>query len=288
MKYFFLLLFYLNKLNSNNLYEIFPVKNGYYNLKTINLNITKLLGLELGKYKDINGLFFTSISLNCIYFINLNNYYYNIIAGIPYSSGNNDGQLLYSTFNNPSRLLYYQNKNQLFITEKLTGIIRIIDFNSDQVKSLYYINNEGNKELLQFESNVQTGGDFPGLDIKLSNNILYVVDTIKLYQISSIVTDNGQEIATVIEYTNLATYMDVHGYPVSANLRSCIYSVAPDEKRKVLYVSISYAKNLILQVSYFLIINNQLFNFFIFLYIKKKILRYQWILTNLMKKYQFY
>lgn len=256
MKNLILLLFQFQLLfqliQTNLLYEKFPVENGFYGLKTILLNISKPTGIEIGLYKENEGLFISSITLSCIYFINKITLNYNIIAGIPYNSGYNDGQLLYSLFSSPSRMIYDYNKNVLYITEKLTGMIRILNFNSDQVQTLYYINNNNNYEILKFQHSIQTSGDFPGLDIKLSNNILYIVDTIKLYQINSITFINGHNIGTVIEYTNLLTYMDTNGYPVSENLRSCLYSVAPDEKRKVLYVSVSYAKNVILQVFFHL------------------------------------
>ena len=246
--YFF---FFSSFIQSNLLYEIFPISNGSYKVETLSFNLTKPSGIELGYYKEQRGLFISSFSYYCIYFYTFSNLKFNLIAGIPYNSGNNNGQMLFSTFNSPSRMIYDSLRNKLFITEKQSGIIRILDFLSDQVKNLYYYNplNQQQIEILQFERSIQTGGDFPGLDIQLSNNILYIVDTIKLYSINSIVLINGQDVATLNEYNGLSSYMNINGYPVSANLRSCIYSVTPDEKRKVLYVAISYAKNVILQVS---------------------------------------
>jgi hypothetical protein len=241
------------------LYDTFPVENGEYHVNTIIKNITEPSGLALGSYKGSDGLFISSTSLLAIYFYDPLLQTYQLVAGVPYNSGNQDGQMLYSLFTSPTRLAFDQVTNRLYVTERNNGIIRVLDFNSDQVKTLYFYSTISGEDsslqsvltLLQFEHSVQLGGDFPGLDIQSSptNSMLYVVDTISLYQISSIIISDGIYIATLQKYQSLTEYMNSKGYPIDEVLRSCIYSVAPDVKRNVLYVSISYAKNVILQVS---------------------------------------
>jgi hypothetical protein len=273
---------------SRILYDTFPVENGEYHVKTIIKNITEPSGLALGYYKGSYGLFISSTSLLAIYFYDLLLQTYQLVAGVPYNNGNQDGQMLYSLFSSPTRLAFDQLTNRLYVTERNNGIIRILDFNSDQVKTLYYYSvttNEDQSEqrvltLLQFEHSVQLGGDFPGLDIQYSpsNSMLYVVDTISLYQISAItISSDGIYIATLQEYTSLVAYMNSKGYPIDEVLRSCIYSVAPDVARNVLYVSVSYAKNVILQVS----VSLRIYPFSLFLSISSILIswwfRFPWI-----------
>jgi hypothetical protein len=275
---------------SRSLYELFPVENGDYRVKTLMHNITEPSGLALGSYKGRDGLFIASTSQNAIYFSSepsssssSSSSSLQLVAGIPNNNGYQDGQMLYSLFSSPTRMAFDSKRNCLYVSERSNGLIRILDFNSDQVKTLYsYTSNalsqqqgqeqgqtmeqqqEGQGQdqemgLLQFEHSVQSGGDFPGLDLQSSSyttngNInamrLFVVDTVNLYQIASVVTIDGKEVATTVaSYSGLSDYLNHFGYPIDANLRSCIYSVAPDERRGVLYVSVSYAKNVILQVS---------------------------------------
>jgi hypothetical protein len=140
--------------------------------------------------------------------------------------------------------------NRLYVAERRSGHIRILDFPSDQTKTLLDSLTHSN---LRLQYNIQTGSTFPGMDIQISNDVMYVVDTVKLY---SIVAADGSGLgglpyagAVLTEYTSLTQYFSYKGYEFSASLRSCLYSVAPDSQRRVLYVAVSYARNVILQVS---------------------------------------
>mmetsp|Transcript_25399 Transcript_25399/g.37451 ORF Transcript_25399/g.37451 Transcript_25399/m.37451 type:complete len:769 (+) Transcript_25399:116-2422(+) len=230
------------------LYEEFPVEGGHYSVGTVSRNISQPAGVEVGYFKGTYGCFVSSLSLQAIYFINAVTQQHNIVAGTPFTAGNLDGQLLFSTFSLPTRMAYDESNNRLFVTEKRSGLIRVLDFPSDQTRTMTtYVS--GYQEVVQFQKNVQSGGYFPGLDVQISGDVLYVVDTVQLYAITSTNGLRGvMENAIVTVYTSLSDYLSINGYPLSANLRSCIYSVAPDEKRKVLYVAISFAKNVILQV----------------------------------------
>lgn len=238
---------------SRSLYDVFPARNGEYRVRTVVKNITEPSGVALGYYKGVYGVFISSTFQLAIYFYNDQQSTSQLVAGVPFNSGSQDGQMLYSTFSGPTRMAFDQSLNRLFVTDRTSGYIRILDFNSDQVQTLYSLNENNQLSILLFERSIQTGGDFPGLDIQISNSFLYIVDTVNLYQ-GSIQIRDGVNVATIQKYTSLSQYMNIHGYPIDENLRSCVYSVAPDERRKVLYVSISYAKNVILKVSSDLIV----------------------------------
>lgn len=233
-------------LSSRQLFETFPVTGGEYVVSTINGNISNPSGVEMGYYKGKYGCFVTSPKLQAIYFVDITTYTHALVAGTPYISGSFDGQLLHSTFEGPTRMAYDATNLRLFVTERKSGLVRVLDFVSDQTKALVSPDNS----IIRFERTVQSSSIFPGLDIQISGSNLFVVDTLKLYSISS-ASSNLNDIsngAVVKEYTSLTDYFNMNAYPISATLRSCIYSVAPDEKRKVLYVGVSYAKNVILRV----------------------------------------
>jgi hypothetical protein len=146
-------------------------------------------------------------------------------------------------------MAYDFKNNRMYVAERRSGNIRILDFPSDQTKTLV---NSATQENLRLQYNIQTGSTYPGMDLQIGDNILYAVDTVKLY---SIVAADGSGLANLpyqgavlTEYTSLAQFFAYKGYEASASLRSCIYSVAPDTRRGVLYVAVSYARNVILQV----------------------------------------
>ena len=241
-----LLVLCIKYLASRELYEKFPVSGGEFSVSTLSNEINHPSGIENGYYKGKYGCFVSSFTLQAIYFINLRSYSHILVAGTLYSGGSSDGQLLHSTFLGPSRMAYDHSNSRLFIAERGSGLLRVLDFNADQTKTVFTTNAES----VKFEKRVQASSSFPGLDVQLSGQTLYVVDTIKLYAVTSASGDlkNIVSNAVVREYTSLSEYFNVNGYPLSANARSCVYSVAPDDKRKVLYVAISFAKNVLLKV----------------------------------------
>jgi hypothetical protein len=231
---------------SRQLYETFPVEGGDYVVSTINGNISNPSGVEMGNYKGVYGCFVSSSKLQAIYFIDATTNSHTLVAGTPYIGGSSDGQLLHSTFNGPTRMAYDSANLRLFVAERRSGQLRMLDFSSDQTKTLL----SPEYSVIRFERTVQSSSIFPGLDVQISGHVLFVVDTLKLYSVSSASGDlkDITSGAVVSEYTSLTDYFNINGYPISATLRSCIYSVAPDEKRRVLYVAVSYAKNVILRV----------------------------------------
>lgn len=231
------------------LYSTFPVEGGHYSVDTLSRNITKPSGVEAGYFKGHYGLFVSSTVMNTISFFHHRTFERTLVAGVPNTSGSHDAQLLYSQFDGPSRMAYDFKNNRLYVAERNSGYVRILDFPSDQTKTLQNVATEGN---LRLQHNIQTGGIYPGMDLQISNGVLYAVDTLKLYAIVD-ADGNGLENlpyqgATLTEYTGLTQYFANKGYEFSESVRSCVYSVAPDSQRRVLYVTVSNARNVILQV----------------------------------------
>jgi hypothetical protein len=232
-----------------NLYSQFPVQGGHYSVDTVSNNITKPSGVEAGYFKGQYGLFISSTALYTISFLHYRTFERTLVAGIPNTYGSQNAQLLYSLFASPTRMAYDLKNNRLYVAERRSGNIRILDFPSDQTKTLQ---NSATQENVRLQYNIQTGSTFPGMDLQIGDDVLYVVDTVKLYAITA--SDGSglaglpYEGAVLTEYTGLTQYFANKGYEFSASLRSCIYSVAPDTARGVLYVTVSYERNVILQV----------------------------------------
>jgi hypothetical protein len=232
-----------------SLYSTFPVEGGHYSVDTLSNNITKPSGVEAGYFKGHYGLFISSTVMYTISFFHYRTFERTLVAGVPNTYGSHNAQLLYSLFASPTRMAYDFQNNRLYVAERRSGNIRILDFPSDQTKTLQ---NANTGENMRLQYNIQTGSTFPGMDLQIGDNVLYAVDTVKLYAITAA---DGSGLAglpyagaVLTEYTGLTQYFTYSGYEFSASLRSCIYSVAPDTKRGVLYVTVSYARNVILQV----------------------------------------
>lgn len=232
-----------------SLYAEFPVEGGHYSVDTISSNITKPSGVEVGYFKGHYGIFVSSTVMYTISFFHYRTFERTLVAGVPNTYGSYDAQLLYSLFAGPTRMAYDYENNRLYVAERRSGNIRILDFPSDQTKTLQ---DAATQQSLRLQNNIQTGSTYPGMDLQISDNVLYAVDTVKLY---AIVAADGSGLAglpyqgaVLTEYTGLTQYFTNKGYANSASLRSCLYSVAPDPQRRVLYVGVSYARNVILQV----------------------------------------
>ena len=233
---------------NRRLYPVFPVQGGNYSVDTISRNVSGPSGIEVGYFKGHYGLFVSSMSMFTISFLHYLTFERTLVAGTPNVQGGYDAQLLYSMFECPSRMAYDTNNNRLFVSERKSGNIRILDFPSDQTKTLFY---SETKEKVTFLRNIQMG-TFPGMDLQIGDDVLYVVDTVKLY---SVVASDGSGLsglpysgAVVTEYSGFTTYLSSKGYEFSATSGSFIYSVTPDTSREMLYVTVSFARNVILQV----------------------------------------
>ena len=248
----------LEETRIRSLYSTFPVEGGHYSVDTVSNNITKPAGVEAGYYKGQYGLFISSTMMYTISFFHYRTFERTLVAGVPNTYGSHDAQLLYSLFASPTRMAYDFKNNRLFVAERRSGNIRIVDFPSDQTRTLQNAETQAN---IQLQYNLQTGSTYPGLDLQIAGDVLYAVDTVKLYSLTSA---DGSGLAglpysgaVLTEHTALTQYFDYNGYEMSASLRSCVYSVAPDTQKGVLYVAVSYARNVILQVRHalFLCIN---------------------------------
>ena len=212
MKYFcFLFVVGLSCLNISSSYDTYPVGavTGQYVVSNP-WNITRPIGLESGKFRESNGLFVTSIETNCIYFMSTFNQEPILVSGIPFQSQSSDGQLYYATYNEPTRIAFDMLYNRLYVAERGTGYIRVVNFDSNQVGTMTDMASK--RVTFQHEQQSQI---YAGLDIQLSNNYLFVSDSSHVYSISGSGNDlsNVQFNAVVRQYTAIDDYFEAHGYP---------------------------------------------------------------------------
>eukprot|EP01041_Mallomonas_annulata_P002527 gene2527-4914_t len=221
------------------------MNDGKFIVETIATDIQPS-AIENGFFRDKAGWFISSSHVDNILFLDKLTFKLSLVAGVPHISTSTDGQLLFATFSDPTRMAYDVNSNILFVAERNTGYVRVVDFNSDVVKTMSKSNND---EYVVFSYGFQDADIFPSLDIQISGDFIYVTDTLKLYSITS---SNGiagvSHGAVVTEYTALSSFFNAFGFPIVSNSRSCVYGIAPDATRQVIYVAITNAKNVIVAV----------------------------------------
>ena len=226
--------------------ELYPnYPNGkIYDLQTT-FSVDNPTGVAFGFYRDEYGTFVSTSFEDCIYFVN---YYTNgvlLAAGTPNNPGTEDGQFNFARFNDPSRMAYDLESGHLYVADKKYGRIRILSFSDEQVTTM----RSSDGEIVTFAFNVQSGGVFPGMDVQIAGNRIFVTDTLSLYSVSSSSGLAGlADSAVVTKYDSLTNYMSIHNYPFTETQSPYVYSACPDEARDLLYVVISFSKNVILSV----------------------------------------
>ena len=205
-------------------------------------------GISHGIYRGKSGWFISSFKSDTISFFERESQRLTLLAGIPYSSTSADGQFLFSSFSDPTRISYDSISNILFVAERTTGYIRMLDMASETVKTVCrYYNDELQK--LVFGNGLQESGVFPGIDVQFYGDFLYITDSLKVYSVTSSRGLAGLDTeAVVTEYTSLTEYFSNYGFPIQSTFRVYVYGVAPDPDRRRLYVSVSNAKNVLLAI----------------------------------------
>lgn len=208
------------------------------------------VGMVQGVYQGRAGVFVSSLDYNTIFFVEFDSYAVHLVAGVHDKGGGADGSFAQATFSGPSRMCYDETFKFLYVGDKKSGHIRVLYMTSKWV--LHVTNWRGTR--IQFNYGVQNTGIFPGFDLQINGNFMYVTDTLKLYSITS---DMGRGVkgrgnipnaAEITEYASLTAYMLIQNYPQLQQQPSYVYSAAPDGARGLIYVSVSFAKNVVLAV----------------------------------------
>lgn len=225
-----------------------PVSSQYQEVVHTVADIEDPVGLAYGVFNGDSGLFVSSFSLHDVFFFTheqLSKYspvHHPALTRIV-SGGQNDvnidGSFDTASFADPSRMDYDEERNVLYVASRLTMTIREVDFNSKVVSTIS--DNSGTE--LMFSLSDSHFSDFPGLDIQLSNSeLMFVANSKEVFKI----TRDGS-VYQKIKFDSVDEYLKYKDYPYSA----CnIYSVAPDNRNKILYITVSEAKNVILRVPF--------------------------------------
>lgn len=234
-----------------------------FEVKTINYNITGPTGIDRGYYQGNSGCFIASVEQSSIYFIRDGFEDFTLVAGIPFQPGSKDGQMKYATFAAPLRIAYDKTYDRLFIIEKQSGYLRIINLKSDQVETLMTpadpTTSTSSYSKHSFMPSYQTEIMFPLYDIKVSSSsIIYLTNSDSVFSISlnhnsleyyMVNTSATSDLYYIYTYNNVQNYFISHNYPMNDLVSRCyIYSISPDSSRDVLYISVAYAINVILSV----------------------------------------
>lgn len=212
---------------------------------TTSFEVDTPTGVAIGFFRDEYGTFVSSSSRDCIFFVDYYTKGVILAAGTIDNPGNIDGQLTSARFNDPTRMAYDQDGGRLYVADKKTGNIRIVTFADEQVTTM----RKASGDIVTFAFGVQSGGVFPGMDVQLAGSRLFVTDTESLYSVTSSSGLSGlATTAVVTKYESLTNYMSVHNYPHTSSQSSYVYSACPDIARSVVYVAISFSKNVILSV----------------------------------------
>jgi hypothetical protein len=220
-----------------------------YGVETL-FNVRYPVGMVQGVYEGAAGVFVSSLDSSSIFFVEFDTYLVHVVAGVLDQVGDEDGPFVEATFSGPSRMCYDTTYGFLYVGDKRTGHIRVLYMSSSWV--LHMTDWKGVP--IKFNYEVQTTGIFPGFDLQINGKYMYITDTLKLYSVTS---DMGRGVkgrgnipnaAEVTQYASLNTYMEMHSYPQLQAQSSFVYSAAPDGGRSLIYVSVSFAKNVVLAI----------------------------------------
>jgi hypothetical protein len=202
-------------------------------------------GVAIGFFKNEYGTFVSSAAHDCIFFVDYYTKGVLLAAGMIDTPGIVDGQLNFARFSDPTRMAYDLDFGRLYVADKKTGRVRILTFSDEKVTTM----KTASGDIVTFAFGVQSGGVFPGMDVQIAGQNLFVTDTESLYKVTSSSglagLANG---AVVTKYESLTNYMALHSYPHTATQSSYVYSACPDIARGLLYVAISFSKNVILSI----------------------------------------
>lgn len=207
------------------------------------------VGVTYGSFEGKSGLFVSSFSLHDVFFFSseqLSRYspvhhfaLTRIVAG-GYNNVNIDGSFDVASFADPSRMAYDHSESILYVASRLSMTVRSVNFGARMAGTL----SDASGTPLDFSlAGASQYSDFPGMDVQFSNSDLLFVTNSK--QVFKVVRSQNSFVKT--EYESLSNYLQYKKYPYS----TCnIYSIAPDNRNKILYVTVSEAKNVILGVPF--------------------------------------
>lgn len=217
------------------------------------------VGIAVGEYLDVKGLFVSSYQMNAISFISLQHYGHTkemeteTISGGVYNI-DSDGDINTASYAEPTRLSYDKECKMLFVACNRNKVIRVLNFKDNTVSTLQTDQND----IVTFESSGLYQLSLPGFDIQsVAGDSLYVTDMTQLHRVVSTAhesyCDSIASSAALITYHSLAYYMQLHEYPSNSR----ISSVVPVEGKNMLYVAISDGMNVILTVPTGAVYSNQ-------------------------------
>lgn len=208
------------------------------------------VGVEYGLFNGQSGLFVSSFALHDVFFYSydqLNRYTPNhhftpakIVSGGGLDT-DIDGSFEVASFGDPSRMSFDLDSNILYVASRLSMRIRAVHFGSKTVST---ISSDAGEPLEFSIYGVAQFSDFPGLDVQLSNPDLLFVASSKMV---SRVDKTDDFVWRKTDYASLNEYLMYKEYPYST---SNIYSIAPDNRNKILYIAVSEARNVILSVPF--------------------------------------
>jgi hypothetical protein len=236
------------------LYDLNLPDNKIINVSTIIRGVNRPIGIATGSYQNKKGIYMTSFVTSDIRFIETNSAceftgtcQSILVAGTGFS-GYKNGSLATATFSDPSRLVYVEEHNVLFITDRATGYIRYIDFNSNYVGTM--TQSDGTK--ISILPNTRPDNQ-PGTDIKYSNNYLYLTDGINVYNLTGSQTQTDSQLtssyssAILTSYSTLRQWQIINDYD-SSNRKIYITSIAINSNKQVMYVSYALSRNALVTV----------------------------------------
>lgn len=220
--------------------------------------ITDPVGLVVGDYEGVRGLFVSSFQTHSISFVSLEHGGHTrsveaeVVVGGTYGV-DYDGSFGEASLAEPSRMSFDSQCQILFVACKKNRVIRALDFNSRRVSTLQ--RKGGDK--LTFSRHDQYQHDIPGFDVQsIEGDSIFISD---LFSLTRVIVDEAPycehivEEAVIVEYHSLTFYMNLNDYPSNA----VIHSILPDITRECIYVAISVGVNVVLKVPLSASYNNQ-------------------------------
>lgn len=233
--------------SARELYDIGLPNFAVVNVSTLHHGLINPMGVAVGVYNSKPGVFVSSFKTTEIYFIDTSNRcgdssscVLTKVAGTGVS-GISDGALSSASFTDPSRMVYVSELNVLFVTDRANGIIRFINFNSDEVGTL---KTATGTRLAVVGSAIADNN--PEIDIKYSGEYLYISDSQNVYN----VTGADGTLATALtaavmrRYTALKAWQLANDYDITTR-KVYLTSIAINAEAGVMYVSYSYQRNAI-------------------------------------------
>jgi hypothetical protein len=231
-------------------YDLFLTGNKSVSVSTIARSFSTPVGITVGLFRNTPGLFVTSYKNNTINFIPTTNGCEQLGRCIPIvvagtgADGTSDGAFTSASFSDPSRLLFSSDLGVLFVTDRVNGIIRYLNFASSTVGTV----NKLDGTPIKLNSNTLSDSS-PELDILQFDGTIYLSDTRFVYNLTAnggldkLLDDGG----ILKRFENLRTWQIANNYDLGF-ARIFITSITVNTKQRVLYVAYSFARSALVSV----------------------------------------